>query len=72
MYFIGHRHRWLHIGKASLQPSEFAKPAMIIFLAYFISLRLRAINDKHTLRPAMLALGGVDGDRRRARIWGRR
>jgi cell division protein FtsW len=59
VYFIGHKHRWLQIGKASLQPSEFAKPAMIIFLAYFISLRLRAINDKHTLRPAMLALGGV-------------
>ena len=32
---------------------------VIIFLAYFISLRLRAINDKHTLRPALLALGGV-------------
>jgi cell division protein FtsW len=55
--FIGRRHRWLDIGPASLQPSEFAKPALIIFLAYFISLRLRAINDKHTLRPAMLALG---------------
>lgn len=59
VYFIGHKHRWLQIGPASLQPSEFAKPAMIIFLAYFISLRLRAINDKHTLRPAILALGGV-------------
>ena len=59
VYFIGHKHRWLQIGSMQLQPSEFAKPALIIFLAYFISLRLRAINDKHTLRPALLALGAV-------------
>lgn len=57
VYFIGWKHRWLQLGPASLQPSEFAKPALVIFLAYFIALRLRAINDKHTLRPALLALG---------------
>jgi cell division protein FtsW len=59
VYFIGRKHRWLQAGSFSLQPSEFAKPALIIFLAYFISLRLRAINDKHTIRPALLALGAL-------------
>ena len=37
VYFIGRKHRWLQLGTVSLQPSEFAKPALIIFLAYFIS-----------------------------------
>jgi cell division protein FtsW len=56
-YFVGRKHRWLDLGSLNMQPSEFAKPALVIFLAYFIALRLKAINDKHTLRPAMLALG---------------
>jgi len=42
-----------------LQPSEFAKPAMMIFLASFIAMRSRAINNKHTLLPAALAVGIV-------------
>ena len=53
------RHRWLGMGAFSIQPSEFAKPALVIFLAYFITLRLRAINDRHTLNPALLALGAL-------------
>ncbi len=50
-------HRWLHLGPFGLQPSEFAKPALVIFLAWFVTRRMHALNDRHTLMPAALALG---------------
>jgi cell division protein FtsW len=52
-------HRWLRAGPVGLQPSELAKPALVIFLAYFVSWRARAINTKYTLMPAALAVGFV-------------
>jgi cell division protein FtsW len=55
------RHRWLYFGWASLQPSELAKPALVVFLAWFIAVRMRAINDRHTLFPAALALAVIAG-----------
>ncbi|HEY3840120.1 MAG TPA: putative peptidoglycan glycosyltransferase FtsW [Bryobacteraceae bacterium] len=51
------QHRWIRIAGAQLQPSEFAKPAMMLFLAFFLAIRSRAINNKHTLGPAALAVG---------------
>ncbi len=55
VYFLDPiHHRWLKIG----QPSEFAKPALVVFLAFFVTWRARAINNpKHTLFPASLAVG---------------
>jgi cell division protein FtsW len=54
------QHRWIRFGAfGGLQPSEFAKPALALFLAYFIALRSRAINSRFTLLPAFLALGFV-------------
>jgi len=41
-----------------VQPSELAKPALVIFLAFFVTWRARAINNaRHTLVPAALAVG---------------
>ncbi len=58
VYFVDARaHRWFQIGGMKLmQPSEFAKPALILFLAYFVSRRLQAINDRRTLRQAFVAV----------------
>ncbi len=42
-----------------MQPSELAKPALIVFLAFFIALRSRAINTRYTLLPAAVAVGLV-------------
>ena len=47
-------HRWLHWGGLSFQPSELAKPALILFLAYFLDSRPKSINDwRNTLLPAV-------------------
>jgi len=46
-------HRWIKAGPASFQPSELAKPAIILYLAYFLSTRWQQISDwKHVLLPA--------------------
>jgi len=46
-------HRWIHAGGFSLQPSELAKPVLILFLAYFLEGRAKAMDDwRNTLVPA--------------------
>lgn len=57
VYFTGVQHRWIRLPIGEIQPSEFAKPALIVFLAYFIALRSRALNSRFTLVPAILAVG---------------
>src|SRR5437667_1728775 len=48
-------HRWIHWGGFSLQPSELAKPALILFLAYFLESRTKSMNDlRTTLLPAVI------------------
>src|SRR4051812_3342660 len=48
-----HTHRWIHFGGFSLQPSELAKPVLILFLAYFLESRGKTMDDvRNTLLPA--------------------
>ena len=48
-------HRWLHLGPASLQPSELAKPMIVLLLAWFLQTRIHQIDDiKHTILPAIV------------------
>ena len=47
-------HRWFHLGPISFQPSEAAKPALILFLAYFLQNRAKSMDDwRNTLLPAV-------------------
>lgn len=50
-------HRWIRLASVQVQPSEFAKPVLILFCAYFIAKRMKAINDRHTVLPASIAVG---------------
>jgi cell division protein FtsW len=60
VYFVDGHHRWLRVGPVGFQPSELAKPALVIFLAFFVAWRGRAINNpRHTIFPAALAVGLV-------------
>jgi cell division protein FtsW len=46
-------HRWFRVGAFSFQPSELAKPVLILFLAYFLEARTKAMDDwRNTLMPA--------------------
>src|SRR5215831_10440546 len=48
-------HRWFHFGSFSFQPSELAKPVLILFLAFFLETRTKAMDDwRNTLLPAIL------------------
>jgi len=50
-------HRWFRLeGVGTLQPSEFAKPALIVFFAYFVTQKREAINSRRTIVAAALAL----------------
>jgi cell division protein FtsW len=54
-------HRWFRVGAFSFQPSELAKPVLILFLAYFLEARAKTMSSsmanfmddwRNTLMPA--------------------
>jgi cell division protein FtsW len=48
-------HRWIRFGMLSFQPSEIAKPALVLFLAWFLQDRVDQLNDwRRALIPAAL------------------
>jgi cell division protein FtsW len=48
-------HRWIRFGALSFQPSEIAKPALVLFLAWFLQNRMESIEDfRGTILPAAL------------------
>jgi len=50
-----HTHRWIHWGPLSFQPSEMAKPALILFLAFFLEGRSKSMDDwRNTIIPAVV------------------
>ena len=53
---INGTHRWIVFSKFQLQPSEFAKPALILFLAHYLARREERINE---LTTTLLPLGFV-------------
>jgi cell division protein FtsW len=59
VYFIDAKHhRWLRAGPVGFQPSELAKPVLVIFLAFLVAWRGRAINNaRYTLMSAAISLG---------------
>ncbi len=48
-------HRWIRLGPFSLQPSELAKPTLVLFLAWWLQNRMHRMEDvRQTLLPAAI------------------
>jgi cell division protein FtsW len=55
MHGMNGAHRWVRMSGITLQPSELAKPVIVVFLAWFLQTRIHAIDDiKQTILPAVI------------------
>ena len=52
-------HRWIHLAGYTFQPSEMAKIAVAIFVAWYCAENLRTFNRWQMKRNSILQLGGV-------------
>src|SRR5207248_3234159 len=51
--------RWLGYGPMRLQPSEFAKIALLVYAADVLARRAAHLHDPRAWRPVMVVLGGI-------------
>ena len=49
-------HRWIRLGPISMQPSELAKPTLILFLAWYMERRGKAIQGWRQLAPEAITV----------------
>jgi cell division protein FtsW len=55
MHALNHTHRWFKLGAFTFQPSELAKPMVVLFLAWFLQTRIHKMDDwKGTVIKAAL------------------
>jgi cell division protein FtsW len=55
MHGMNGAHRWIRVAGQTLQPSEIAKPVIVLFLAYFLQTRIHKMDDwKGTILRASL------------------
>jgi cell division protein FtsW len=55
MHGMNGAHRWIRVAGTTLQPSELAKPVIVLFLAYFLQTRIHSMDDwKGTILKAAL------------------
>lgn len=51
-------HRWIRVpGIGQFQPSELAKPVIVVYLAWFVAARGRDINSRFSILPTLLVVG---------------
>ena len=54
---LNQTHRWLFVAGVSVQPSEVAKLALVVFLAYQLERKPERVNQRELLVPALGAAG---------------
>ena len=47
-------HRWIRVAGTTLQPSELAKPVLVLFLAFYLQNRIHLMDDTKTILRAAL------------------